>query len=109
MKELTRTGHATLLSYVLQQVQQFRSLGEGFMMQHADSEHLGEVEDDLLTAVLAHVPAERIVRDLSREERLRGLSPAEVLQGFTPEELAAGLSEEQAACLRQLLERKRGS
>ena len=48
--QLTRTGHVALLYYMLQQVQQFRSLGEDFAMQHKDSEYLGEVEEELQTA-----------------------------------------------------------
>ncbi len=48
------------------QVQQFRSLGEDFAMQHKDSEYLGEVEEELQTAVLEAIPAEK---------RLRGLPP----------------------------------
>ena len=76
---------------MLQQIQQFRHLGEDFAMQHKDSEYLGELEEELQTAVLEAIPAER---------RLRGLSP---------EEVVASLSEEQLARLRDLLERKRGN
>jgi hypothetical protein len=90
IEELGRTGHRSLLNYVLQQVAQFRSLGEDFAMQHKDSEHLGEVEEELQTAVLELIPVEKR------------------LQGLSPEELAAGLSKEQAARLRELLERRQG-
>jgi len=58
---------------------------------------LGELEDELQTAVLDAIPVEK---------RLQGLSPGEVLLRFTPEGFAAGLSEEQAARLRELLERR---
>jgi len=123
IEQLTRTGHGALLYYMLQQVQQFRSLGEGFAMQHKDSEYLGEVEEELQTAVLDAIPAERIARHVAREaddelqtavleaipaeKRLRGLPPEDRLRGLSPEEVAAGLTEEQAARLRELLERKR--
>ena len=90
-RRLKRSGYAHLLSYMLQQIQQFRHLGEDFAMQHKDSEYLGELEEELQTAVLEAIPAER---------RLRGLSP---------EEVVASLSEEQLARLRDLLERKRGN
>ncbi len=60
-------------------------------MQHKDSEHLGEVEEELQMAVLEAIPAEK---------RLRGLSPEEVL---------GELSEEQVTMLRELLERRGGS
>ena len=73
------------------------SLGEDFAMQHKDSEYLGELEEELQTAVLEAIPVEK---------RLQGLPAEEELRRFTPEELAAGLSEEQAARLRELLERR---
>jgi hypothetical protein len=106
-----------LLCYTLQQIEQFRSLGEEFAMQHADTEYMGELEEELQTAVLEKIPVERRLRGLPAEERLRGLSseevlrrftPREVLGRFTPEELAGGLSDEQAERLRELLEQKRG-
>jgi hypothetical protein len=105
-----------LLCYTLQQIEQFRSLGEEFAMQHADTEYMGELEEELQTAVLEAIPVERRLRGLPAEERLRGLSseevlrrftPREVLGRFTPEELAGGLSDEQAERLRELLEQKR--
>ena len=96
-----------LLYYMLQQVQQFRSLGEDFAMQHKDSEYLGEVEEELQTAVLEAIPAEKRLRGLLPEERLRGLPPEARMRGLSPEELLGGLSEEQAARLRELLERRR--
>ena len=89
-----------LLCYTLQQIEQFRSLGEEFVMQHADTEYMGELEEELQTAVLEAIPVERRLRGLPAEERLRGLSP---------EEVAGGLSDEQAARLRELLERRQRS
>jgi len=88
IEELKRTGHWALLRYMLQQVQQFHSLGEGFAVQHGLNDNLAEVEEELLTKVLEAVPAERRLRGLSLEDRL------------------AGLSEEEAARLRELLEQK---
>ncbi len=97
---LTRTGHVALLYFMLQQVQQFHNLGEDFAMQHKDSEYLGEVEEELQTAVLEAIPVER---------RLRGLTPEELLRVLSPEEMVRGLSKEQAARLRELLERGQGT
>ena len=48
-----------LLCYTLQQIEQFRSLGEEFAMQHADTEYMGELEEELQTAVLEAIPVER--------------------------------------------------
>jgi len=109
IEQLKRSGHAHLLSYMLQQIQQFRHLGEDFSMQHKDSEYLGELEEELQTAVLEAIPAEKRVHGLSPDERLHGLSPDERLRGLSPEEVAAGLSEEQLARLRELLERERSN
>jgi hypothetical protein len=125
IEQLTRTGHGMLLCYTLQQIEQFRSLGEEFVMQHAGTEYLDEVEDELQTVLdgisverrlrglaaeerLRGLPAEERLRGLAAEERLRGLSPEEVLRRFTPEQVAGGLSDEQAARLRELLERRQG-
>jgi hypothetical protein len=115
IEQLTRTGYGMLLCYTLQQIEQFRSLGEEFAMQHADTEYMGELEEELQTAVLEAIPVERRLRGLPAEERLRGLpaeerlrglSPEEVLRRFTPEQVAGGLSDEQATRLRELLERR---
>lgn len=96
---LTRTGHGLLLWYVLQQIEQFRKMGKEFAMQHVGIEYMGQLEEELQTAVLQTIPVEKRLRRLPPEERLRGLSP---------EELAAGLTDEQAERLRELLERRRG-
>jgi hypothetical protein len=115
INELTNSGHASLLHYVLQQVQQFRRLGKDFAMQHTDTEYLDEVEEELQAAVLRSIPVEKRLQGLSPEDllpsipvekRLQGLSPEDRVQGLSPEELAAGLSKEQAARLRELLERR---
>jgi hypothetical protein len=118
IQELKRTGHDLLLCYMLQQIEQFRSLGEDFAMQHADTETMSALEEELQTAVLETIPVEKRLRGLPAEDRLRGLpaedrlrglSPEEVLQRFTPEQVAGGLSDEQAARLRELLERRQGA
>jgi hypothetical protein len=96
--ELRATGHDLLLCYVLQQVARFRKMGKEFAMQHAGTEYLDEVEDELKT----------ILHGMPVDVRLHGLSPHEIVQRLTPEELAEGLSEEQAARLRELLERRQG-
>jgi hypothetical protein len=75
-------------------------------MQHKDSEYLGELEEELQTAVLEAIPIEKRLQGLSPDEILRRFTPEEVLRRFTPEGFAAGLSEEQAVRLRELLERR---
>ena len=75
-------------------------------MQHAGTEYLGELEDELQT-VLDTISVEKRLRGLSPEEVLGRFSPREVLRRFTPEELAGGLSDEQAERLRELLGQKK--
>ncbi len=99
IEELTRTGHGMLLCYTLQQIEQFRSLGEEFTMQHAETQYMTEVEEELQTAVLEAIPVEK---------RLRGLPPEERLRGLTPEEMVDGLTEDQAVRVWELLERRQG-
>ncbi len=111
IEELGRTGHGALVHYMVQQIQQFRTSGKDFAMQHGLSdnlEELQELEEELLSKVLEAVPAERRLRGVPPEERLRGLPPEEVLRVLPPEELAAAMSEEQAARFRELLDRKQG-
>ena len=59
-------------------------------MQHTGTEYMGQLEEELQTAVLETIPVEKRLRGLPPEERLRGLSPEEVLKRFTPEEVAMG-------------------
>lgn len=66
----------------------------------------GQLEDELLTAVLQAAPVEKRLEGLSPEDRLRGLSAEELAAGLTE---VAGLTEEEAAQLRELLERKSGN
>ena len=87
IEDLTRTGHGVLLCYTLQQIEQFRSQGEEFVMQHADTEYMDELEEELQTAVLEAIPVERRLRGLAPEERLRGLPAEERLRGLSSEEV----------------------
>lgn len=96
--ELERTGHDALVEYMVQQIHQFRS-EKGFTMQHAQSENLEHLEEELLAKIMEWAPVEQRLRGLPAEERVRGLSP---------EELSAALSEQDAARLRELLDRKQG-
>jgi hypothetical protein len=88
IEKLRNTGHALLLYYMLQQIQQFRRLGEDFAMQHTDTERLGDLEEELQAAVLAAIPLEKRLQGLSLEER------------------TAGLSEEQLAELQEMLNKR---
>jgi len=66
-------------------------------LQHAESQYLEHVENDLLAKIMEWAPV---------EQRLRGLSPEERVRGLSPEERLAGMSDEEKARLRELLERK---
>ena len=77
---------------------QFRS-DKDFTMQHAQTEDMEEIENDLLSKIMEWAPVEK---------RLCGLSAAEILRVLPEEEFVAGLTEEQTARLRELLDRKLG-
>jgi hypothetical protein len=108
IEQLTATGYTSLITYVLQQIAQFRRLGEDFAMQHKDAEYLGELEEELQTAVLKVIPVEKRLQGLSEEElqtavlkmipvekRLQGLSAEEILSRFTPEEILSRFTPEE--------------
>lgn len=107
IQALKGTGCVPLLTYILQQIQQFRRSGEDFAMQHTDTQYLGQIEEDLKTAVLEGMPPADRVRGLSPEDLLRGLSPEDRLRGLPPEDRLRGLSKEDLTRLRQLLEHDR--
>jgi len=94
-----------LVVYAAQQVHQFRTK-EDFALQHADSQYLEQVENDLLAKIMEWAPLEHRLRGLPAEERVRGLAPAERVRGLAPEERLAGITDEEIARLRELLERK---
>ncbi|MGH7202121.1 MAG: hypothetical protein ACREJB_16065, partial [Planctomycetaceae bacterium] len=71
MEELSTGGHEIVLQYVMQQVQQFHTLGEGFAMQHTETQQM----DRLLQEY-----RKKFLEQLSSEERLEGLSPEEILR-----------------------------
>lgn len=116
MKALRGTDCGPLLSYAMQQIQQFATLGKEFAMQHTETEYLGEWTEDLKTAVLELIPPQDRLRGLSPEdlrkifspeELLRGLPPEDRLRGLPPEDRLRGLSDEELDQLRELLEQKR--
>jgi hypothetical protein len=100
MEQLSAAGFQGLLYYTLQQIQQFRTAGEQFMIQHKDVEVMNEVAEDLRAAVLETIPP---------EQRLQGLSAEQRIEGLSPEEIAAALSDEQLMRLRDLLEQRKSS
>ena len=97
-------GH--LVEWVVQQVRQFDP-EEDSAVQEALSENLEELQEQLLTKMLARTPRERLLQVLSPEERLPGLPAEERLRGLSPEQRLAGLSEQEAARMRELLEGKK--
>lgn len=94
MKQLERTGRGRLLHFMFQQIQHFRRLGKEFAMQHAQTEYLGALEEDLKTEFLA---------ELSTEDRLRGIPPEDRLRGIPPEDILGSLSPEDRRRLWELL------
>jgi hypothetical protein len=78
-------------------------------MQHADTEHLDELEEDLKFAVLERIPPEDRLRGIPPEDRLRDISPEDRLRDLSAEQVIGGLSEQELARLRELLQGKRES
>jgi hypothetical protein len=76
-------------------------------MQHAETEYLGVLDEDMKTAILQLFKPEELARALPPEERIRGLPPEERIRGLPPEERLSGLSEEELDRLRELLEQRR--
>ena len=97
METVRGFGSDPALLYAIQQIEQFRSLGENFMVQHTHT-----LEMDQEYAALK----DAFVRSLSPEERLAGLSLQERLADLSLEERLAGLTAEQRRQLLKLLERE---
>ncbi|MGH7200742.1 MAG: hypothetical protein ACREJB_09070 [Planctomycetaceae bacterium] len=97
MEELSASGHEAVLHYVMQQVQQFRVLGEGFAMQHTDTQEMDRLVQEY---------RQKFWELLTPEERLEGLSADERLEGLSADEILRGLDEQQRERLRLLLEQR---
>ena len=79
--QLRNSGHVVLLAYALQLIHYFRTLGEDFAMQHTDTQYLGPLEEELLTAVLQAAPVEK-TEGLSPEERVGDCHPRKCCGGI---------------------------
>jgi hypothetical protein len=88
---LQQGGYTELVTYLAQQIHQFRRLGKEFAMQHLGSEELQRVWRDILAT-------------MTPEERLDGLPARERLKGLSVEERLEGLSAKELERLRQLLQ-----
>jgi hypothetical protein len=122
MKELMESGFLDVVAFMSQQIQQFKSQGEEFMIQHAGTDVMNDMEDDVRAFMevfpledrlrgispeerLAGLSAEERLAGLSAEERLEGLTPEERLQGLSPEDCLKGLSKDAIERLRKLIDR----
>jgi hypothetical protein len=72
--ELYQAGYTELVVYMAQQIQQFRSMGKEFAMQHlgAEDEMLQTLQD-----LLASLPVEERLVGMTLEDRLKGITPEE--------------------------------
>ena len=66
MEALTRTGHRDVLSYIVQQIHQFKA-SKGFAMQHGMPETIEELDEKFTNDFLATLPAEQRLRAWSRK------------------------------------------
>jgi hypothetical protein len=90
---LQQSGYTEMVTYLAQQIQQFRRLGKEFTMLHLGNEDLKRALRGLLT-------------DMTAEERLEGLSAEERLKGLSAEECVKGLAAQELERLRQLLQKQ---
>lgn len=93
-QQLRREGHAQLVVYVTQQIEQFRQQGEEFAMHHLGSD---EELDKVRRGLWSTVPL---------EERLEGVTPEQLLERLTPEQFVEGLRPEQRERLLALLQQE---
>jgi hypothetical protein len=114
METLIERGKADVLAFIFQQIEQFKQLGEPFMIQHTHTEEMDKVRDEV-AILLEMLPIERRLAGLSPEDRLAGLSPEDRLTGLSPEDILSrfsledrltGLSDEELAQLRRLIEKR---
>jgi hypothetical protein len=85
------------------QIQQFRSRGKEFAMQHLGSEdELAQV----IREIIASFSEEEMREMFPTEVRLKGLAPEERLKGLAPEQLIKALPPEELERLRELLLRQ---
>jgi hypothetical protein len=87
MQRLSNAGRAVLACYAAQQVHRFNELVEEFAMQHAETEYLAVLDEDMKTAILELFKPEELIRAIPPADRLRGLPPEDRLRGLTEEEL----------------------
>jgi hypothetical protein len=97
MQQLQEAGYGDLLSYVLQQIEQFKQVGEQFMIQHKDTEVMDDTARDFVELAL---------KIASPADRLRGIPADEVLRHISLEDLVAGLSQEELTRLREIIEHR---
>jgi hypothetical protein len=101
IQRLEASGHGHLLHFVMQQVQQFRQMGEHVMKtQFKDLKDLDRFEAEVLAAIpvekrLRGVPTEERLRGVPTEERLRGVPTEERLRGVPTEERLRGVPAEE--------------
>ncbi|MBW3600766.1 MAG: hypothetical protein KY475_26310 [Planctomycetes bacterium] len=100
------TGHAEIVDFIVQQIEQFKRRGESFTMQHKDAQVMERTWEEFQAAAIAAASPEKRLEGLSPEKRLEGLSPEKRLEGLSPEDVLKGLSEADRKRLRELLEQQ---
>ncbi len=109
IKQLVKTDEIALLQYIMQFMEQSSAFDEGIIMKGVVDDPK-VLKEEILTAILEELSAERRLHGLLASEVARWLPPEERVRGLSLEERLAGLglSEEEAAQVLQLLQRKRG-
>jgi len=97
MGQLDQAGHRDVLHYAMQQIEQFKNIGEEFRMQHKDAGIMDATLDDWAANYLQA----NYLHRMPAEQRLQGLTVEDILKVLSKKEL----SPEERARLRELLER----
>jgi hypothetical protein len=90
ISELNESGHWDVVDYAIQQIAQFKALGEEFKMQHKDVAIMDMTFEEFKADLLRRMPP---------EQRLEGLSVEDILKFLKQE-----LSPQERARIRESLE-----
>jgi hypothetical protein len=98
------TEHAAVLEFVVQQIEQFKRLGEAFTMQHTAVPVMNRTIRELKAHLLKQMTPEEFV-EFATETNFLELAPPEFLaKSLTPEQIVRSLDPAAREQLRRLLE-----
>jgi hypothetical protein len=81
------TPHAAVLAFVIQQIEQFKRLGDAFAMQHTDTSTMSPTLQEAVESALKSMTREELKQLFSKANLLEGIPPEELVKIIPPEEL----------------------